>query len=288
MAADLIMPTLPGDSQTSRHFLAQSRPPHSRAQSYNVPAGPQISPLSTSNTSASSQTASTPPSPKTYYMRQGRPMYIPAVLRPCDEFPSWKMARCKTAGSSSDSDSDAGLRRVNSNLKTMVSLGVLSQRLGRRHAPDNMPVLHGDWDLDSFPPPTSLPTRRHWKPDSESFVCDDATCKRSFSYFVRRHHCRKCGNIFCNWHSSFVLPLDQDAQFNPRAALSRACNHCFQEIKAIYARDDAHSLQSVSSDANLATPSAPVAAPSATPNVSTCQAGDAAASVPRDWNWSTF
>jgi hypothetical protein len=35
-----------------------------------------------------------------------------------------------------------------------------------------------------------------WQPDSEVTECP--ICKRQFSVFFRRHHCRKCGRVVCN------------------------------------------------------------------------------------------
>jgi hypothetical protein len=35
-----------------------------------------------------------------------------------------------------------------------------------------------------------------WQPDSEVSECP--ICKRQFSVFFRRHHCRKCGRVVCN------------------------------------------------------------------------------------------
>ncbi|POR34869.1 Molybdenum cofactor biosynthesis protein 1 [Tolypocladium paradoxum] len=286
MAADLIMPTLPSDQQQSRHFLPPSRPLHGRSQSYHASSGPRTSPISISD-AASSLANSTPPSPKGDHARPGRPMYMPAVLRPCDEFPSKKIARCKTGGSSSDSDSDSTLRRANSNIMALASLGGLGHRLSRRSTGESAKTLDGDWNIDSFPEVTALPTRKHWKPDPESSICDDPTCKRGFSYFVRRHHCRRCGHIFCDWHSSYVLPLDQDANFNPRAALSRACNHCFQEVRVLHGGHNGQSSASTSSAPHTA-PSTPVTARPAGATPTAPRGPEVAASVPRDWNWSTF
>ncbi|PHH89939.1 hypothetical protein CDD83_4915 [Cordyceps sp. RAO-2017] len=287
MAADLVMPAPRGHDPQAWQFPPPNRPHHNRSQSYRAASGPQISPLSVSDAS-SNQTVSMPPSPTAHYTYQGRPMYIPAVLRPCDEFPSKKIMRRKTGGSTSDSDSDTPLRRVNSNLMGLAALGTLSHRLGRRPHGDSVSLLEGDWNLDAFPEVTALPTRKHWKPDPQSSVCDDPTCKRNFSYFVRRHHCRKCGNIFCDWHSNLVLPLDQDANFNPRAALSRACNHCFREAKALHDRRNSQSSASTASDAPHRTTPAAVSAPPNGTAPTAPRPQDMAASVPRDWNWSTF
>ena len=38
--------------------------------------------------------------------------------------------------------------------------------------------------------------RAPWKHDSEAAACD--RCKQPFNVFRRRHHCRRCGGIFCD------------------------------------------------------------------------------------------
>lgn len=164
MAADLIMPTLPGDQPQSRHFLPnQQRPHHTRSQSYQVPKGPQISPLDTSGM-PQNQVYSTPPSPNgQHFNHGGRPMYMPAVLRRCDEFPSRKVTRCKTASSTSSTDSDSTLRRANTAIMSIPGLSLFGQKLSRRSTGESGKTLDGEWKLDSFPEVTGLPTRTHWK-----------------------------------------------------------------------------------------------------------------------------
>lgn len=126
-----------------------------------------------------------------------------------------------------------------------------------------------------------------FQPDPESSICDDPTCKRHFGYFTRRHHCRKCGNIFCDSHSSLVVPLDQDANFNPRASPSRTCNHCFEEFKIWHSRNSSRTSSTTSSDDPTAATTAPMNAMPDGPRRPK-KAAEVAASVPRDWNWSTF
>ncbi|KAF7556085.1 hypothetical protein G7046_g6399 [Stylonectria norvegica] len=284
MAADLIMPMLPGDQQ-SRHFFPK-RPSHARTQSYQIPSGPQISPLSTSG-SNSPDSLSTPTSPKAYHARQVRPLYMPAALRP-NMFPS-KKVRCKAddAGSASSSDSDSTLRRANSSILSLPGMTLFGHRLKRTSTGDSSrSSFDGDFDLELFPEVTDLPTRKHWKPDVESVVCDDPTCKRSFNYFNRRHHCRKCGDIFCDWHSNFVVPLDQAAKFNPRATPSRTCGHCFEEYKVWYSQNNSQVSSTAGSDATHTIPSTPITAGPGDKNLPTTP--EVAISVPRDWNWSTF
>ncbi|KYK58304.1 FYVE domain protein [Drechmeria coniospora] len=289
MAADLIMPALPGHDQQSRHFLPPQRPMlHSRTQSYHTLSGPLVSPISGTHLSPNQACSfSTPPSPKGHSTRRRRPAYMPAVLRPCDEFPPRIMTPTRLSGSTSDSDSDTTLRRTNSNLMSLPGLGALGHKLTRRTTGESVKTLDGDWNLDSFPEPEAPPTRSHWKADPDSTICDDPTCKRAFNYFVRRHHCRRCGNIFCDGHSSYVLPLDQHANFNPRAVHSRACNHCFQEVKAQHSRHNSQSSAAPSSAEPSSIPSTPIVSPGGL--APTAPSGpEIAASVPRDWNWSTF
>ncbi|OJT04923.1 Zinc finger FYVE domain-containing protein 16 [Trametes pubescens] len=39
--------------------------------------------------------------------------------------------------------------------------------------------------------------KRLWKPDSQASHCDTFICRKAFSIWERRHHCRKCGGVFC-------------------------------------------------------------------------------------------
>ncbi len=137
------------------------------------------------------------------------------------------------------------------------------------------------------------------QPDPNSTICDDPTCKKHFTYFTRRHHCRRCGDIFCDLHSAYVVPLDESANYNPRGAASRACAHCFAEFKVWRSRTSSQVSSSSSSTPNhsATAPNSPVAASSPVPLSAAAAAGaaaangtkpDAAHSVPHDWNWSTF
>ncbi|OQE41333.1 hypothetical protein PENCOP_c005G05040 [Penicillium coprophilum] len=139
---------------------------------------------------------------------------------------------------------------------------------------------------------TGLPTRTHWKADSASSNCDSPTCRSSFGIFLRRHHCRHCGHVFCASHTPHLVPLDQDARFHPDGVPSRACDLCWSahqrweesrstRLNKIQNTIDAQQIGvSVpdSEDVNADQASEP----------SVGQTGEVAASVPRDWNWSTF
>lgn len=50
--------------------------------------------------------------------------------------------------------------------------------------------------------------RSLWKHDSLSSTCDTFSCATAFSFPIqRRHHCRKCGGIFCSACTSRTTPL---------------------------------------------------------------------------------
>ena len=46
---------------------------------------------------------------------------------------------------------------------------------------------------------------RRWVDDESVTACQQ--CEEPFTMLVRRHHCRKCGGIFCYSCSSFTLVL---------------------------------------------------------------------------------
>ncbi|EGN91802.1 hypothetical protein SERLA73DRAFT_192018 [Serpula lacrymans var. lacrymans S7.3] len=64
----------------------------------------------------------------------------------------------------------------------------------------------------------SIPTRTNehlavllpkdlWKPDSLASNCDTFFCRVRFSVLERRHHCRKCGGVFCSQCTTRSTPL---------------------------------------------------------------------------------
>ncbi|CAB4255395.1 similar to Saccharomyces cerevisiae YNR006W VPS27 Endosomal protein that forms a complex with Hse1p [Maudiozyma barnettii] len=50
-------------------------------------------------------------------------------------------------------------------------------------------------------------------------------CSKRFSMINRRHHCRSCGGIFCQEHSSHVIPLP-DLGITEEV---RVCDNCFED-----------------------------------------------------------
>ncbi|KAF8261006.1 FYVE zinc finger-domain-containing protein [Lactarius quietus] len=52
-----------------------------------------------------------------------------------------------------------------------------------------------------------LLSRDLWKQDTDAPYCDTFVCRKPFTLMERRHHCRKCGGIFCAACSSRITPL---------------------------------------------------------------------------------
>ncbi|RDX51470.1 hypothetical protein OH76DRAFT_1481391 [Lentinus brumalis] len=89
--------------------------------------------------------------------------------------------------------------------------------------------------------------KRLWKPDSQAAHCDTFLCRKPFSIWERRHHCRKCGGVFCAECSSKTtrlldtstlsflnpprnVPIDiYDSPTSP-VVDSRVCDDCHDQI----------------------------------------------------------
>jgi hypothetical protein len=78
-----------------------------------------------------------------------------------------------------------------------------------------------------------------WKRDSEISACEK--CKNEFRakwYGVStKHHCRRCGGIFCDNCSRFKIDLDKalvgESNRTARVSKARVCQRCFDEVMAV-------------------------------------------------------
>lgn len=77
------------------------------------------------------------------------------------------------------------------------------------------------------------PTRHHWLKDESVVECGIPGCRKKFNFFERRHHCRKCGGIFCKEHTLHYLYINHLAQFTTggRGTLSRVCSRCINDYR---------------------------------------------------------
>ncbi|WPH03346.1 Hypothetical protein R9X50_00622400 [Acrodontium crateriforme] len=157
-------------------------------------------------------------------LRQPRqPMYIPAALRPSapdtppaskdNSFDSGKIASPSSAvASSSPPDS-----QLSDSQMSMLKRGL--SYAGSESFSDDLEHVTGQ------------PTTAHWKPDASGSNC--SVCHQAFTWFFRRHHCRRCGDLVCDAHSRRRIPLDQNARPHPNGTESKACDPCAEEWQMI-------------------------------------------------------
>ncbi|MCJ1227772.1 hypothetical protein MMC12_004431 [Toensbergia leucococca] len=263
-------------------------------QAYTSPPGSQtqlfgLQQFSPANSASGTPMDSSPTSPRNSTLlsnlplptRQLRPlktpMYVPAVLRPTErpQRPSPPTPPRSIHGSIESLEDMVGAnsisRRSTGDSRKKRALGVVTED---EAAVDNSPrkVM-------------SMPTRDHWKPDFKAEVCDAPTCEKNFSLFERRHHCRHCGYVFCNAHSHYSTPLDQDAEFNSHGTQSRSCQHCWERYCRWEATRCAENYTDDIDPTN--TPNTPIKAGGPGKGADGHK-GSVASSIPRDWNWSTF
>ncbi|KAL2854103.1 hypothetical protein BJX68DRAFT_232804 [Aspergillus pseudodeflectus] len=251
------------------------------------------------NSGASTPANNSPTSPRQQYLplqtRQLRPpkapLYVPAALRPTER-PSKPSPPTppRSMHGSLDSLNDGETNEPVPRRPTLESVnsGGISK------------LAEDEWmkheDLGEV---TGLPTRDHWKADSASSSCDSPTCRSSFGLFLRRHHCRHCGHVFCSSHTPHMVPLDQAARFHPEGVPSRACDLCWsayqrwEEARTDRLNKIQHQIDTQDDDTNnpsgrTSTDSLDTPVADGRKSAPTTPGQEIAASVPRGWNWSTF
>ncbi|KAJ1291545.1 hypothetical protein BS78_02G323500 [Paspalum vaginatum] len=88
----------------------------------------------------------------------------------------------------------------------------------------------------------------HWVPDEVAKKCH--SCAVDFSPFNRRHHCRNCGEIFCDKCSQGRIALTAE----DNAPLVRVCDRCMAEVtqRLSIAKEAANRSATVQSHEDLA------------------------------------
>ncbi|KAF9102023.1 carboxypeptidase Y-deficient [Mortierella sp. GBA35] len=81
-------------------------------------------------------------------------------------------------------------------------------------------------------------TKRHWVRESERDVCFQPNCDKGLGIRFGRQHCRSCGKLFCETHSSFQIKLDAQARHDTNGLWCRVCETCF--VKTKKAEDGLH------------------------------------------------
>eukprot|EP00698_Gefionella_okellyi_P005404 TRINITY_DN14957_c0_g1_i1.p1 TRINITY_DN14957_c0_g1~~TRINITY_DN14957_c0_g1_i1.p1 ORF type:complete len:632 (+),score=108.73 TRINITY_DN14957_c0_g1_i1:46-1941(+) len=74
-------------------------------------------------------------------------------------------------------------------------------------------------------------TKTHWVPDELRDGCTHVGCPVKFDLKQWRHHCRRCGEIFCAEHINFKLRLAEDAVPDPEGEFYAVCFNCFKDAR---------------------------------------------------------
>ncbi|KAJ7836334.1 FYVE zinc finger-domain-containing protein [Mycena olivaceomarginata] len=124
-------------------------------------------------------------------------------------------------------------------------------------------ICSSDASTSSAPPLTTPRPNEHlavllpkhqWKSDKSAAHCDNFYCRVPFSVWERRHHCRKCGGVFCQpcssrttalldtTHLSFLHPPRNTplTEFESPASPiigARVCDDCFDQIHGLRSPD---------------------------------------------------
>jgi hypothetical protein len=184
-----------------------------------------------------------------------RPMYIPAVLR-----------------------------QSNTNLKPedVKHINEQNSRRSKNVIADAAHSLRSQtshWRM-SFENPNRLPTRAHWRRDLTRQSC--AYCDKQFTFFERRHHCRRCGDIFCAEHTSHLLKLGADAQFTIGGSgiLCKVCDNCIKDYEGF--------VKSKFGEAAITKKASVMKMDNRQQGNNNLENSAVVGSVPADWSWSSF
>lgn len=265
------------------------------------------------------------------------PMYIPAVLRMTQD-----ISRSQSATSSPQNDffpsnvndsSDShpgGSSETTPSVQNHLLHNVLQENLTSTLSRGSTNSVESFKSTESSSPPVmsptgpytvskrkyetilrQAPTRKHWIRDESVNKCGIPTCSKVFNFFERRHHCRKCGGIYCKEHTSHYLYINHLAQFTTggRGTLSKVCDNCIEEYnefmkhefgvtinptynKKISTPQSSHILKKQQSADKLGK----MPKESLIKSVNNLKLGDSTTnrndqpvgSVPANWSWSSF
>ncbi|KAM7256347.1 hypothetical protein ACFE04_012088 [Oxalis oulophora] len=173
----------------------------------------------------------------------GLHMLDPATSRTLRIYPLENITRCDKMDSStfafwSKSSVDIEPRRIrlqsnsyttNSLLDTVTAAIVQLKEMGGRSKPsDSIKPAEQTAERKRFDWINLMKTvneeKDHWVPDEAANKC--TSCRTDFSAFVRRHHCRNCGDIFCDKCTQGRTPLTSEEN----APQVRVCDRCLAEV----------------------------------------------------------
>ncbi|KAF2271882.1 FYVE-domain-containing protein [Westerdykella ornata] len=259
--------TIPQPAPYQHHVYKGSAHYTPMASAANTPVN--LSPTSPRSTSHLAMYGQHPPQIR----RPKNPIYVPAALRKT-EVPARQSPPKGDAGL----DTAAGTWRPGLNGGPFAGDGASTISL---ITTEDLNSIYGDAPMS----PVSGPiTRNHWQPDGSTNVCTASACQAPFSFFNRRHHCRKCGGIFCAQHSQRQVRLNEHALFHPEGELQRACDRCYTQ----YRQWEQMRNSRQNSESSGSTAAVQIGTPIAANPPENNRVGSIANSFSGAWHWSTF
>ncbi|KAM9910105.1 hypothetical protein OXX69_004808 [Metschnikowia pulcherrima] len=243
------------------------------------------------------------------------PMYVPAVLRKTVDESLENGPEAGSPGEHFTDYRDHAETAVGPASSSTSIKSVDSAFSGERSVSPQFHAQAGPYELSRRQYDRILraaPTRRHWLKDESVFECGIDYCGKKFNFFERRHHCRKCGGIFCKEHTSHYLYINHLAQFTTggRGTLSRVCDRCIQEYNDFIRHEFGVACHKPSSRESLPQPAAlnkvdyrkeiftskmgagnpggAIPAKSQESSEDGKAADQLVGSVPANWSWSSF
>ncbi|ORY16384.1 hypothetical protein BCR34DRAFT_584331 [Clohesyomyces aquaticus] len=204
------------------------------------------------------------------------PLYVPAALRKTETPGRQSPPKVDSAVDSPDGSwsTGGGVRRSTSDIVVPYPAAI------------DTADMHSMYNEAPLSPVAGPITRNHWQLDDNIPVCHGDDCEAKFGFWVRRHHCRKCGHIFCYQHSQHKVKLDEHARFHPEGELHRACDRCYlQFVHWERMRSSRANSESSSSDSTAAVQ---IDTPTTAKRPEANRVGSLATSFQGAWNWSTF
>ena len=134
-------------------------------------------------------------------------------------------------------------------------------------------------------------TRSHWVPDSERDSCHE--CHIKFGLIERKHHCRHCGEIFCQRHVMDKIYLNADAEFCQLrqfggGVLVKVCHGCFIANDEYMQAIKLKKLKQMEEQNDTLGDMIPMRRRNGHRGIERNRRESIAGSVPVDWNWSSF
>jgi hypothetical protein len=79
--------------------------------------------------------------------------------------------------------------------------------------------------------------KARWKADKEVEACENSNCKKAFTFYRRKHHCRRCGGIFCDACTTRRItlrnPLTENGRVVGTVADCRVCADCAVKAETV-------------------------------------------------------